>query len=65
LAELNTLRSLAFPAISSGVYGYPWDEAASIAVGVVRERSWELDEVCFTLFSESALKEYNKVLFGY
>jgi O-acetyl-ADP-ribose deacetylase (regulator of RNase III) len=33
----NGVRSIAFPAISTGVYGYPKDEAARIAIGVMRE----------------------------
>jgi O-acetyl-ADP-ribose deacetylase (regulator of RNase III) len=35
LADGHGLRSLAFPAISTGVYGYPWDEATRIAIGAI------------------------------
>ena len=38
VAEANGARSLAFPAISTGVYGYPVDRAAAVAVGTVSER---------------------------
>lgn len=37
LAEANGVRSLAFPAISTGVYGYPVDLAAAVAVATVSE----------------------------
>jgi O-acetyl-ADP-ribose deacetylase (regulator of RNase III) len=47
------IRTVAFPAISCGVYGYPIDEAAVIALRVAREREWDLDEIRFVLFSES------------
>ncbi len=62
LAIENGLRSIAFPAISCGVYGYPLEEAAEIAVGVALERPWPLDEIRFVLFSEAALREYRRAL---
>jgi O-acetyl-ADP-ribose deacetylase (regulator of RNase III) len=37
LALENGLKSVAFPAISTGVYGYPKEQAAEIAVGVIKE----------------------------
>lgn len=37
LADANGIRTLAFPAISTGIYGYPLNQATSIAVGTVRE----------------------------
>lgn len=55
LAVGNGVRTLAFPAISCGVYGYPLDDAARIAVGTVARALQEgaaLDEVRFVLFSE-------------
>ncbi len=52
LATGHTLRSIAFPAISCGVYGYPLDEAAGIARRVTEERAWPLDLIRFVLFSE-------------
>jgi len=55
LAIDHGLRSIAFPAVSCGVYGYPMQEAAAISVQVVRERAWNLDEIRFVLFSEDAV----------
>lgn len=52
LAVEHSLQSIAFPAISCGVYGYPASEAAAIARSVVRERAWEVEEIRFVLFSE-------------
>jgi O-acetyl-ADP-ribose deacetylase (regulator of RNase III) len=46
------IRTVALPAISCGIYGYPVDEAAPIAITVARRSSWELDEIRFVLFSE-------------
>lgn len=54
LGEKNALHSIAFPAISCGVYGYPIDEAAPIAIATVRtglERAQTLELVRFVLFS--------------
>ena len=55
LAEERGLKSIAFPAISCGVYGYPISEAAPIAVETVRtalEGARTLELVRFVLFSE-------------
>jgi O-acetyl-ADP-ribose deacetylase (regulator of RNase III) len=51
LAVEHRLRDVAFPAISCGAYGYPPRAAAAIALTVVRERAWPLDEIRFVLFS--------------
>jgi O-acetyl-ADP-ribose deacetylase (regulator of RNase III) len=48
-------KSIAFPAISTGVYGYPIEDACSIAVKTVREElaaGTELQEIIFCCFSE-------------
>jgi len=52
LAAEHALQTIAFPAISCGVYGYPVAEAASVSRQVVLERAWSLREVRFVLFSE-------------
>ncbi|KAI4372889.1 hypothetical protein MLD38_011071 [Melastoma candidum] len=52
LAKENDIKYIAFPAISCGVYGYPYDEAAGVAISTVKEFSDGLKEVHFVLFSE-------------
>ena len=51
LAVAHELRSIAFPAISCGVYGYPVEDAAAVSAAVVCEQAWALDEIRFVLFS--------------
>lgn len=46
------IRTVALPAISCGIYGYPVDEAAPIALSVARRGPWDLDVIRFVLFSE-------------
>jgi O-acetyl-ADP-ribose deacetylase (regulator of RNase III) len=60
LAVEHRLQSIAFPAISCGIYGYPIDEAAAIAAEVVRERLWPLREIRFVLFSDDALAAWTR-----
>src|SRR5271167_4303424 len=57
LAREHRLREVAFPAISTGVYGFPADQAARIAVNTVRQvlaGDRHLSQVIFCCFSESA-----------
>ena len=57
-------KSVAFPAISCGVYAYPLDQAAEIAYNAVQEfiqaNPDALDEVVFTAFSKQIFDEYSK-----
>jgi len=53
-----SVRSIAFPAISTGVYAFPREEAARIALEVMRERSPELDRVVAAVFSTADRELY-------
>lgn len=62
LAVERGARSVAFPAISCGVYGYPADEAAAIAIAVAREEAWPLEAIVFVLFSGRVARAYRSRL---
>ena len=65
LAAATGLRRIAFPGISTGVYGYPIPQAARIAVTTVRAEAGRLtgiDEVIFCCFSEQDLAVYEAEL---
>nr|BFD81745.1 O-acetyl-ADP-ribose deacetylase [Streptomyces sp. Xyl84] len=51
-------RTVAFPAISTGVYRWPLDDAARIAVRAVREARTSVEEVRFVLFDEQAYQAF-------
>lgn len=65
LASAHHLASVAFPAISCGVYGYPMEEACRIAVDTTAaylDGHPEIQQVVFVLFSESHRKVYEDYL---
>lgn len=64
LAVRHGLKSLAFPCISTGVYGYPADQAAPIAVAAVRQHPGlaALDQVVFCCFSAADLALYQRLI---
>ncbi|MFQ5607258.1 MAG: macro domain-containing protein, partial [Candidatus Zixiibacteriota bacterium] len=65
LAGARGLGSIAFPAISTGVYGYPIQEAGRIAVGAVLEsmsRESSIKEVRFVLFTRELHSIYEELL---
>ncbi|MEV5362484.1 O-acetyl-ADP-ribose deacetylase [Streptomyces cellulosae] len=51
-------RTVAFPAISTGVYRWPLDDAARIAVETVRTTDTAVEEITFVLFGERAYKAF-------
>jgi O-acetyl-ADP-ribose deacetylase (regulator of RNase III) len=56
--------TVAFPAISTGVYGYPLDLAAPVAIGAVRGADTRVREVRFVLFGRDAYEAYERALAG-
>jgi O-acetyl-ADP-ribose deacetylase (regulator of RNase III) len=65
LAAENHLESIAFPNISTGVYGYPKDAAAAIAVSTVKEELKKLPEikkVVFVCFDNQNYRNYSALL---
>jgi O-acetyl-ADP-ribose deacetylase (regulator of RNase III) len=65
LAEEGGIDSIAFPAISTGIFGYPVEEAAEVALGAVVEATETLEHVRlirFVLFGEKDLEVHERVL---
>ena len=66
LAAENGVATLAFPSISTGVYGYPIDLAAEVAVATVREvlskDAGVFREIVFCCFSERDLRVYERLI---
>jgi O-acetyl-ADP-ribose deacetylase (regulator of RNase III) len=62
VALRNDVRSIAFPAISTGVYGYPKRQATEIAVAVMREYEDRFDRIIACCFSEEDAALYRAVL---
>jgi O-acetyl-ADP-ribose deacetylase (regulator of RNase III) len=63
LAVKNGLRTIAFPSISTGAYGYPIDQACQIAIAETLrflEGDATVEKVVFVCFREGDLKEYEK-----
>ncbi|MDR1529077.1 MAG: O-acetyl-ADP-ribose deacetylase [Burkholderiales bacterium] len=64
-AETGNIRSIAFPCVSAGVYGYPLEAAAQIAVTTVRKVAPEFPqivEILFCCFSEQMFRYYRRLL---
>ena len=65
LAEAHAVSSLAFPAISTGVYGFPVDRAAEIAVATVAGRlqaAPQFSRVIFCCFSPDSVAHHERAL---
>ena len=65
LAEENEIESIAFPAISTGIFGYPLEEAAEVALRTVRDEAQSLERVRlvrFVLFGDRDLEAHERAL---
>lgn len=65
IAAANGIRSIAFPAISTGVYGYPIEQAAPVALAAVKQslRAYPaIEEIIFCCFSAADLSVYEQIL---
>jgi O-acetyl-ADP-ribose deacetylase len=54
--------SVAFPAVSAGIYGWPMDDAARIAVSTVLETPTEVTDIRFVLFTDDAYAAFERAL---
>ena len=65
LAVANQVRTIAFPAISCGVYGYPIQAAAKVAADTIREflaNDTTIDEVALCCFTDEVWQAYQAIL---
>jgi O-acetyl-ADP-ribose deacetylase (regulator of RNase III) len=65
IAAANGIKTIAFPSISTGIYGYPFERAANVAINSVKDFLKENDsfeEIIFVCFSADALNIYTKLL---
>src|SRR5436190_7251098 len=65
LAQQHGIRTMAFPSISTGAYGFPMDRAARIAVGETRkflEKNSAIEKVVLVCFGRSACETYLQAL---
>lgn len=65
LAKDNKIKSIAFPAISTGVYGYPKEEAAKIAIRAIKDwdmlNNYDID-IYLVAYNKDTLKAYKKFI---
>ena len=62
VADELGVSTVAFPAISTGVYGYPPELAAPVAIAAVRDADTRVDEVRFVLFDADAFAAFERAL---
>jgi O-acetyl-ADP-ribose deacetylase len=71
LMETHNLKSIAFPCISTGVYGYPNENAAHVVLSTVRQwldsnpYSSKVDRIIFCLFLKIDIEIYQKLMYKY
>ena len=65
IAEKNNLQSISFPAISTGIFGYPIEEAAKITITTIinwLEQSKKIKLVQLVLFDSKSMQIHEKIL---
>ena len=63
VAQANNIATLAFPSISTGIYGYPVERAAEVAVSTVASAATDgIEEIIFCCFSEGDLEIYRHLI---
>jgi O-acetyl-ADP-ribose deacetylase (regulator of RNase III) len=60
VADELSAATVAFPAISAGIYGWPMEDAARIAVGTVRNTPAQVAEVRFVLYDDEAFAAFSR-----
>ena len=61
IAKERGIRSIAFPCISCGVYGYPMDDAAKVALAAINESDYE-GEIIICCFCNDDTRHYEKLM---
>lgn len=62
IADELGATSVAFPAISTGVYGYPLELAAPVAINAVMSATTNVDDILFVLFDRRSLEAFERAL---
>lgn len=68
LAVKNNIKTIAFPSISTGIYGYPIEEASVIAFNAVKDflkNNDSIQEVTFVCFDDKTFNDYNNLYSNY
>lgn len=65
LARKHRLRSIAFSSISTGAYGYPKEQAAGIAVSIMKQFEGDFDEIIACCFTAADKALYDSLLAGH
>lgn len=64
VAQTNGIKSIAFPSISTGIYGYPFEEAGKVAFSALSDilkLSNQIEEILLVCFSEEDYNRYRKI----
>ena len=64
LANQYTLKDIAFPAISCGIFGYPLDDAARVAIAACQEGAGVVTEIYFVLFGQQTFRAWQRAAAG-